>query len=172
VSRRLALALLVAGAVAAAGGCGGGGGTATGSQGRPPELNHAYMYLEAVPGLGVVMVDSRRRTLYHFGNDVQGSGSTTCYGACARVWRPALSNRQPAGESGAFHPEQFGTIRRRDGRRQATYFGWPLYTYAGEGPHESKGAGLRSFGGTWYALRVRGGSVTRSGSSATAPESR
>jgi predicted lipoprotein with Yx(FWY)xxD motif len=163
--RRSAPAVLVAAAaVAVFAGCGGGSGSATAgaaarSRASTEAFPHALMYLLKVPGLGVVMVDSHRKTAYRFGRDVQGSGRTSCYGACARVWQPALSHGRPAGESGAFHPEQFGTIVRRDGHHQATYFGWPLYTYSGEGPVESKGAGTRSFGGTWYALRVRGGSV-------------
>jgi predicted lipoprotein with Yx(FWY)xxD motif len=47
---------------------------------------------------------------------------------------------------------KLSTFKRRDGSTQATYDGWPLYTYTREGPEESQGAGMLSRGGTWYAL--------------------
>jgi predicted lipoprotein with Yx(FWY)xxD motif len=142
------------------GGCG-GGANATGSTsaGAPPH-SETFLYLGRVPGLKTVLINADDKTLYRSEKDRQGTGKTSCYGACARVWRPTLSSdRHPAGESGAFHPEQLQTIERRDGSRQVTYFGWPLYTYSREGRLGSGGAGQRSFGGIWYALRVRGGSV-------------
>jgi predicted lipoprotein with Yx(FWY)xxD motif len=160
VRRSAAARLLFAvGLAVAPGGCGSGVNGSSGGGTAEIPSSHALLYLGKVSGLGVVLIDSGNKTLYRFDKDVHGSRKTSCYGACARVWRPTVSNGTPAGESRAFQPEQLGTIERKDGSRQATYFGWPLYTHAGEGPRESQGAGMKSFGGTWYALRVRGGSV-------------
>jgi predicted lipoprotein with Yx(FWY)xxD motif len=141
-------------------GCGGSAQLTSGIDPEAQSSSKTLLYLSKVPGLGLVLVDADHETLYRFGGDVRGSGRSRCYGACARTWQPTLTHDpRPAGESGAFHPDQLRTIERRDGTRQVTYFGWPLYTYAPEGRLESEGAGLRSFGGTWSALRVRGGSV-------------
>ena len=43
----------------------------------------------------------------------------------------------------------------RDGARQVTYNGYRLYTYAGDnGPRQTNGEGIVSFGGTWYLVRA------------------
>jgi predicted lipoprotein with Yx(FWY)xxD motif len=120
---------------------------------------NALFYLGTLPDGKSVVVDSKEKTAYRFSKDSRGSGVTHCYGHCAGVWRPKLTVGQPHGESRAFHPENFGAIRRRNGARQATYLGWPLYTYTGEGPGEFTGLGASSFGGTWYALGLDGRSI-------------
>jgi predicted lipoprotein with Yx(FWY)xxD motif len=47
-------------------------------------------------------------------------------------------------------------VRRRDGRRQVTYAGQPLYFYE----HDPKGEVLcndiAEFGGTWFAVTAEG----------------
>jgi predicted lipoprotein with Yx(FWY)xxD motif len=49
-----------------------------------------------------------------------------------------------------------GTTRRRDGRRQVTYNGWPLYYYAHEGPGEVKRQNVDQVGGLWLVVRPNG----------------
>ncbi len=179
----MAAGLAVALALAAAG-CGGGGSgtgaTQAGVEGgaggssqsaatqasTPTEVippggpdPQAGVGLARVPTLGVVLVDQTKKTLYRFSKDVRGSGETHCYGECAQVWRPKASYEPPAAESPGLDESGFGTIDRKDGYRQATYDGWPLYTYIKEYGRKSKGAGRHSFGGTWYALRANGTSV-------------
>jgi predicted lipoprotein with Yx(FWY)xxD motif len=119
----------------------------------------ALIQLDHVPGYGKVLADTAYKTLYRFGKDVRGSGKTHCYGACTRVWYPKASYEPPAWTSRGLDNSEFGTITRKEGYRQATFDGWPLYTYIKEKGHASKGIGLKSFGGTWYALRVNGESV-------------
>jgi hypothetical protein len=46
--------------------------------------------------------------------------------------------------------------RRRDGRKQLTYGGHPLYYYAHEGPGEVLCHNVVEFGGTWLALTSAG----------------
>lgn len=158
-----ALLLLAVGIGIGTGGCGSAAGTqgAAGAaessvqQTQTPE-QRAYLYLANFPGLGLALISSREKTIYRFSRDVRGAGSTHCYGACAEAWEPVLSYLQPHGESRAFHPTNFGTIERSDGLRQATYDGWPLYTYGPEGTEATRRIGARAFGGTWYALRVSG----------------
>ncbi len=147
--------------------CGGGAATEDGETGGLEAFSwerprvQAVFALRAVPKLGPVLVVRRdARTVYRFGGDSRGNGTTHCYETCARTWRPIPSKKRPLGESGAFLPDDFGTMKRRDGSSQATYKGWPLYTHAGEGALGATGAGLSSFGGTWFALRANGRSVT------------
>ncbi len=49
-----------------------------------------------------------------------------------------------------------GTLRRRNGRRQVTYNGWPLYYYVGDGPGEVSCQNVREFGGLWLVVRPNG----------------
>jgi predicted lipoprotein with Yx(FWY)xxD motif len=49
-----------------------------------------------------------------------------------------------------------GTTRRRDGRRQVTYNGWPLYHYAHEKAGEVKCQNVKTHGGTWLVVRLAG----------------
>ena len=49
-----------------------------------------------------------------------------------------------------------GTTRRRDGRRQVTYNGWPLYYYAHEKAGEVKCQNVETHGGTWLVVRPAG----------------
>jgi Secreted repeat of unknown function len=49
-----------------------------------------------------------------------------------------------------------GTVRRRSGRLQVTYNGWPLYYYAHEGPREVKCQNVNEFGGLWLVVKANG----------------
>ena len=102
--------------------------------------------------LGINLFDLSGHTLYRFEGD-KGSAST-CYGACAKAWPPALTE----GKIRAVDvPRKLvGTSKRKDGTIQLTYDGHPLYTHSGEGQGESKGHGVTAFGGEWHAMRPNG----------------
>ena len=52
---------------------------------------------------------------------------------------------------------KLATIARAGGRRQVTYDGHPLYTYAGDTkPGATSGQGLDQFGAEWYVLNAAG----------------
>ena len=90
-------------------------------------------------------------TLYMFGADKPGNGTSTCVGSCAAVWPPfyASSLNLPSG----LNPSNFSTITRPDGTKQSTYNGWPLYYYVSDTRAGSMfGEGLNQFGGLWYAI--------------------
>ncbi len=159
------LALVAALAIA---GCGGGddgtGGGAYGNKsGQPDETTEAapnpeegatFVSVAAVPGLGRVLVDSRGLTLYDFHKD-QGTESS-CYGGCAKVWPPLLTEGEPHASNGAI-PSKLGTTERSDGTVQVTYAGHPLYTYAeDQQPGDANGNDIDSFGAEWYALTPSG----------------
>ena len=53
-----------------------------------------------------------------------------------------------------------GTIRRSDGKLQATYAGHPVYYYVGDrSPGEVNCQAAVEFGGYWYVLRADGTAV-------------
>ena len=52
------------------------------------------------------------------------------------------------------------TIRLPNGTRQVTYAGHPLYRYSLASERGETGyAGIRQFGGTWFAVSASGGNV-------------
>jgi predicted lipoprotein with Yx(FWY)xxD motif len=152
--------------------CGGNVGsmstsTQTKADATPPlpseiEAPPAMIQVGVAAGVGGVLLDSAHKTVYRFSKDKPGSGVTHCYGSCARIWYPKPSGSTPdAGPGLRINQSKLGTIMRKDGTVQATYDGWPLYTNIRESSWEAKGAGKKQFGGTWYALRANGESVSR-----------
>ena len=78
-----------------------------------------------------------------------------CTGSCASVWPPLLTTKKAKLKAGpAIRAAKLGRIKRPDGRYQVTYFGFPLYRYAGDSKAgETKGEGL---GGIWFAVKTNG----------------
>lgn len=105
---------------------------------------------------GAYLVDGQRRPLYAFTPDRAGRTST-CYGACAQVWPPLIATGAPDGAATELDRDKLGLIKRRDGRLQVTYNGWPLYTYAKDrGERRPTGQDVESFGGAWYLVSPDG----------------
>lgn len=103
--------------------------------------------------LGLILYDLSGHTLYTSSND-KGTTSS-CYGACAKAWPPALTEGKPDARGGA-SAAKIGATKRRDGTVQLTYAGHPLYTYTGDKSSETNGNGAHAFGGDWYAIRPNG----------------
>jgi predicted lipoprotein with Yx(FWY)xxD motif len=121
--------------------------------GRQP-VGDASLEIYAKGNLGTILVDGTKRTLYAFSND--RPNDPTCYDACAQTWLPLLGKGDPAGGVG-INDAETGTVERRDGTKQVTYKGIPLYQYAGdEIDSDAKGQGLDLFGGQWHVLTKDG----------------
>ena len=119
-----------------------------------PEATGAVVSAATTPKLGKVIVDSKGFTLYDFHKD-KGTTSS-CYGGCAQVWPPLLTEGAPKAGEGAM-ASKLGTTKRKDGTTQVTYAGHPLYTYAeGHETGRSNGNDFTSFGAQWYALEPSG----------------
>src|SRR5215212_878658 len=100
--------------------------------------------------LGKVLVDARGRTLYLFEKDQHGRSA--CYGTCAAYWPPLISPAKPRAAKGVRAP-LLGLTKRKDGKRQVTYAGHPLYTFAlDKRAGQTAGEGLTDFGGAWDAV--------------------
>ncbi|HEX2232319.1 MAG TPA: hypothetical protein VHG69_03025, partial [Thermoleophilaceae bacterium] len=76
---------------------------------------------------GRVLFSGRDQAIYLFTRD-RGRRSR-CYGACAKAWPPFFAKGKPRAGPGV-RRALLGTTKRRDGRRQVTYDGHPLYFYA------------------------------------------
>jgi predicted lipoprotein with Yx(FWY)xxD motif len=114
----------------------------------------AVITAASAPELGRIIVDSKGFTLYDFHKD---KGTTSaCYGGCAQVWPPLLSEGKPQAGEGAI-ASKLGTTARKDGTTQVTYAGHPLYTFVEDKkPGDAKGNDFSSFGAEWYALQPSG----------------
>jgi predicted lipoprotein with Yx(FWY)xxD motif len=106
---------------------------------------------------GRVLFDGRGRALYLFTRE--RTRTPRCYGACAEAWPPFLTAGRPSARKGA-RPSLLGTVRRRDGRRQVTYRGRPLYYYVGDRrPGQILCQDVVEFGGRWLVVSPSGRAV-------------
>jgi predicted lipoprotein with Yx(FWY)xxD motif len=139
------------------GGAYGGGGATTATTAKSPpgaESGVAVLTVASAPKVGPVLVDAKGFTVYDFHKD-KGTTSS-CYGGCAGVWPPVLTEGAPTAGEGA-SASKLGTTKRKDGTTQVTYAGHPLYTYvADKKPGEANGNDFSSFGAQWYALKGSG----------------
>jgi predicted lipoprotein with Yx(FWY)xxD motif len=103
---------------------------------------------------GRILFDGRGFALYAFTRDrVRHSA---CANACANKWPPDIVRRRPNARRGV-DASLLGTILRRDGRRQATYAGRPLYYYVGDRePLQVLCQNVREFGGLWLVVKPNG----------------
>ena len=107
---------------------------------------------------GSILFDGRGRALYAFTRDRRGGGSR-CYGACAQKWPVYFAGGRLVAGKGV-KKSLIGTTRRRDGRRQITYNGRPLYYYSGDkSPGQVLCQNVPEFGGTWLVMRPSGALV-------------
>ena len=149
----LFLAIFASGAVALLAAT---GATATGKEAARTRAAQAVISTRKLPKLGVVLVDSRGRTLYMFIPDKRQK--VTCVRTCAAVWPPAkLPKGAKAVAKGAAKASLIGSDPNPAGGRVITYARWPLYTYVPDtAPGQAKGQALNLNGGLWYVLAPSG----------------
>jgi predicted lipoprotein with Yx(FWY)xxD motif len=70
-----------------------------------------------------------------------------------------LTKGRPVAGKGA-KASLLGTTRRRDGKKQVTYDGQPLYYYVADAPGRVLCHDVEEFGGTWLVLRSSGKAVS------------
>jgi predicted lipoprotein with Yx(FWY)xxD motif len=98
--------------------------------------------------VGYVLATRAGQTIYWYARDVKGSGMSTCTGSCLTAW-PAVTG-VPAAAPGVQLAGKLGTITRPGGVVQATYNGYPLYTYAQDmSPGQALGNGVS---GVWHVI--------------------
>lgn len=112
--------------------------------------------------IGYVLTTSAGMTIYWYSDDVRGSGQSSCTAGCLTAW-PAVTGT-PEAVPGVTLSEKLGTITRPGGVVQATYNGYPLYTYGGDmAVGQTAGNGV---GGVWHV--ITGSALSPSPASAAA----
>jgi len=116
----------------------------------------ATVQTKKVGKFGVILVNSKGRTLYMFKPDKQKK--VTCKGSCAAAWPPLkVKKGQHPTAGGAAHRKLLGL----DGR-VVTYNRWPLYTYVGDSkPGQTNGQAQNLNGGLWYVMSPSGKFITK-----------
>jgi predicted lipoprotein with Yx(FWY)xxD motif len=103
---------------------------------------------------GRILFDGRGYVLYAFTRDTKGHSA--CYGACAKAW-PVYFAKSGLSAGKGINRSLLGTTKRRDGRRQVTYAGRPLYYYVNDRkPGQILCQNVAEFGGTWLVVRATG----------------
>ena len=85
---------------------------------------------------------------------------------CTKAWPDlAVPDGMSAPSAGqGVQASLLGTEKEGD-EAYATYNKWPLYEFAGDGAAgQANGQGIKSFGGTWYALDASGNPVMKTAS--------
>jgi predicted lipoprotein with Yx(FWY)xxD motif len=109
---------------------------------------------------GRILFDSQQQAIYLF--DKETTKKAKCYGACAKAWPPVLAKGKPRLGKG-LKQDLLGTTRRRNGKKQITYGGHPLYYYAHEGPGQVLCHDVFEFDGLWLVVRKNGDPVPSDG---------
>jgi predicted lipoprotein with Yx(FWY)xxD motif len=98
--------------------------------------------------IGYVLATATGMTIYWYSDDVRNSGKSSCNSGCLSAW-PAVTGA-PAAAAGVQLSGKLGTITRPGGVIQATYNGYPLYTYANDmAPGQTTG---NKVGGVWHVI--------------------
>jgi predicted lipoprotein with Yx(FWY)xxD motif len=143
------LALALAGAASAV--------TVTDAQSsqRPARSSRAATLQLRHTSLGAILVSGSGHTLYEFTRDHGNKNSCAAVSGCSAIWPSLKASGRPTAGSGV----EASLLSTTSGH-QVTYAGHPLYTYSGDsGPGQTSYVGVKSFGGTWYAINASGGTV-------------
>lgn len=110
----------------------------------------------AHPLRGTVLTDGAGRSVYLFSRDPQNDNQSTCYAddGCSDYWPPVLV--EGAIDAPPELASRLGTQERRDGGRQLTYNGHPLYYYVVDRqPGQFAGDALTDEWGGWFLVGLQ-----------------
>jgi predicted lipoprotein with Yx(FWY)xxD motif len=120
---------------------------------------HTVIRSKQTSRLGRILEGPSRFSLYVF---CVGT-STRCAGAHFKSFRPLLAHGSPvpAAHSGV-KAGKLATRKLSGGRRQVTYYGQPLYLYAGDRkPGQTKGEQRGNGRGSWFVIDTSGRATAR-----------
>ena len=101
--------------------------------------------------LGYVLANANGYTVYWFAKDHRGGAHPACAGPCLLAWFPVKGRPVPA--KGVRLDAKLGSITWDGGGQQATYNGYPLYTFGSDSaPGMTNGNGS---GGVWHVIREK-----------------
>src|ERR1700730_5889212 len=108
-----------------------------------------------------VVIDGHGRTLYALHPETTHHLLCRSH-ACFEAWPPltvhSASTTLQAGHGVEGH---LGLLHRSDGKLQVALRGMPLYRFSGDtGKGQANGEGIKTFGGTWHAVKATAHSTT------------
>ncbi|MGI5459161.1 hypothetical protein ACQEWB_39465 [Streptomyces sp. CA-249302] len=131
------------------------GGTPSGAQTETTTLVAA----KAMQGMGNVVTDDKGLTLYRFDNDEPNPSKWTCSGTCTKTWLPVIVQEDSVPAEGV--DQSLLGVVHRNGERQVTLGGWPLYRYVGDtAAGQANGQGKDA---KWYAVAPSGQKAAATG---------
>ncbi|PKN53224.1 MAG: hypothetical protein CVU55_03165 [Deltaproteobacteria bacterium HGW-Deltaproteobacteria-13] len=89
---------------------------------------HHEIKIQEKAGIGKYFTDTEGKTLYTFKND--SPGKSVCAGPCLEKW--PLYYREKVKPPKGVKITDFATITRKDGKKQTTFRGYPLYYWAND----------------------------------------
>lgn len=112
------------------------------------------------PQDGTLITGAAHRSLYILKSDEKTTSSheklSSCYAACTAVWPAVLASSMPA-VTGLANRSFVGLTTRKDGTKQVTYNGLPLYYYVADAKAgESVGNHLKDGFGLWIGMLPSG----------------
>ena len=117
------------------------------ASGASASASPAVLTVRKTPA-GYVLANAAGHTIYWFARDHRGSPRSACTGRCLLIWFPVTGH--PVAARGVTLDAVLGTITRPDGVVQATYDGYPLYTFGSDSaPGQVRGNGAA---GTWHVI--------------------
>jgi predicted lipoprotein with Yx(FWY)xxD motif len=124
--------------------------SAAASAGKSPASRSAVLTVRKT-SIGYVLANANGFTVYWFARDPRGSPHPACAGKCLLAWFPVTG--RPVAAKGVTLHARLGCITRAGGVIQATYNGYPLYTFGSDSaPGMANGAGSA---GLWHVIREK-----------------
>jgi predicted lipoprotein with Yx(FWY)xxD motif len=140
---------------------------ATGAPATAPAAAPGGVLGVATTSMGPVLVNGKGLTVYLLTSD--SPMHSACSAACLAYW-PPVTGPAPASVKGV--TAALSVTKATSGTSMVTAGGWPLYTFAKDtAPGDVTGEGVKSFGGTWYAVSPSGKAVTGAAKAAPATTS-
>ncbi|OIJ89489.1 hypothetical protein BIV25_34130 [Streptomyces sp. MUSC 14] len=122
-----------------------------GDSGGGHKATTTLLMAKAVKGMGTVVTDDKGMTLYRYDRDQATPSKWTCAGACTKTWMPVMV--QGSVRTMGVEKSLLGTVHR-NGMKQVTLAGWPLYRYLGDSSAGQMNG--QRMGGQWYAVTPTG----------------
>ena len=123
------------------------GATVNALSSRSPSAGGTVLTVRKTP-LGYVLANAEGLTIYWFARDHRDSSRPACTGSCLQAWFPVTG--RPVASKGVTLDAVLGTITRSGGLVQATYDGYPLYTFSADSaPGQTSGNGSA---GVWHVI--------------------
>ncbi len=124
--------------------------TASASGTSPAAARSAAVLTIRKTPAGYVLANANGYTVYWFAKDPSGGSHPACTGSCLLAWFPV---KGLAAAKGVTLDGRLGCITRPGGVTQATYNGYPLYTFGSDSaPGMANGNGS---GGAWHVIREK-----------------